>query len=39
MAVTKRVDSDRTWPYFCGVAWRRVEALHERARQTLEQGG
>lgn len=34
-----RVKADQTWRYFCGVCWRRVDELHQRAQQILEEGG
>jgi HNH endonuclease len=32
------IDTDQTWRYFCGVAWRKVDELQQRAALLLEEG-
>lgn len=33
-----RLSEDGIWRYFCGVCWRKVDALHEAARSLIESG-
>lgn len=37
--VNRRLPNKRVWPYFCGVAWRRVDELEQRAREIIERDG
>lgn len=37
VAMESRVPVEKTWAYFCGVAWRKVDRLQETARQLLDE--
>lgn len=34
----RRLSEDRVWKYFCGICWRKIDALHEAAAAIIEAG-
>lgn len=39
IAMASKASHDDTWRYWCGICWRQIEKLQERARQLLDEAG